>query len=337
MSTPTRTLGRNGPQVTAVGFGAMSIGGAYGQKDTEADKLAVLDRAHAVGEWFWDTADVYFDSEDIIGKWFKQNPEKRKDIFLATKFGLQYTADFKQSERSDPEYVREACEKSLKRLGIETIDLYYCHRVNRETPIEKTIQALVELKNQGKIRYIGLSEVSPSTLRRACAVHQVSALQVEYNPFVLDIEKNDLLRTCRELGVAVVAYSPVGRGFLTGQIKTLQDLPANDFRRLIPKYSPENFSKIMDLVYKFEAVAKNHGATPAQASIAWLMAQGDDIIPIPGTRTIKYLEQNTAAASLKLTEQEVQELRVAADATELLGDRYPAMMMGPIMGETVPL
>jgi aryl-alcohol dehydrogenase-like predicted oxidoreductase len=146
MSTPTRTLGRNGPQVTAVGFGAMSIGGAYGQKDTEAEKLAVLDRAHAIGERFWDTADVYFDSEDVIGKWFQQNPEKRKDIFLATKFGLQYDEHFKQSERSDPEYIREACERSLKRLSIETIDLYYCHRVNRETPIEKTIQALVELK-----------------------------------------------------------------------------------------------------------------------------------------------------------------------------------------------
>ncbi|EXJ62338.1 alcohol dehydrogenase [Cladophialophora yegresii CBS 114405] len=325
MSTPTRTLGRNGPQVTAIGFGAMSIGGAYGQKDTEAEKLAVLDRAHAIGERFWDTADVYFDSEDIIGKWFEQNPEKRKDIFLATKFGLQFTEDFQQSESSDPEYIREACERSLKRLGVETIDLYYCHRVNRETPIETTIQALVELKKQGKIRYIGLSEVSPTTLCRACAVHQVSALQVEYNPFVLDIEKNDLLRTCRELGVAVVAYSPVGRGFLTGQIKALDDLPANDFRRLAPKYSPENFVKIMNLVHKFQAVAKNHGATPAQACIAWLMTQGEDIIPIPGTRTTKYLEENTAAASLKLTGQEVQELRAAVDASEIPGDRYPAM------------
>ncbi|KAJ9603276.1 hypothetical protein H2200_012054 [Cladophialophora chaetospira] len=337
MSTPTRQLGRNGPQVTAVGLGLMSIGGAYGQKDTEAEKLAVLDRAHAIGERFWDTADVYFDSEDIIGKWFSQNPEKRKDIFLATKFGLQFTESFEQSERSDPEYIKEAVEKSLKRLGIETIDLYYCHRVNKNTPIEKTIQALAELKNQGKIRYIGLSEVSAATLRRACAVHQVSALQVEYNPFVLEIEKNEVLDACRDLGVAVVAYSPVGRGFLTGQITALEDLPANDFRRLTPKYSPENFVKIMDLVHRFEDVAKNHKASPAQACLAWLMAQGEDIIPIPGTRTIKYLEQNTEAATLALTKDEVEELRVAADATELPGDRYPAMMMGPIMGETIPL
>ena len=179
--------------------------------------------------------------------------------------------------------------------------------------------------SQGKVRYFGLSEVSPATLRRACAVHQVSALQIEYNPFVLDIEKNELLDACRELGVAVVAYSPVGRGFLTGQIKAIEDLPENDFRRMTPKYSPENFVKILDLVHKFEDVAKNHQASSAQACLAWLMAQGEDIIPIPGTRTIKYLEQNTEAAKIQLTAKEVKELRVAADATELPGDRYPAM------------
>lgn len=178
--------------------------------------------------------------------------------------------------------------------------------------------------SQGKIRHLGLSEVSPSTLRRACAVHQIAAVQVEYNPFVLEIESNDLLRTSRELGVATVAYSPVGRGFLTGQIKSLDDLPDNDFRKISPKYTPENFAKIMDLVHKFEAVAKNHGVSPAQVSIAWLMAQGEDIIPIPGTRTIKYLDQNTSAGSLKLKEAEVKALREAADATEVPGDRYPA-------------
>ncbi|KIX09201.1 uncharacterized protein Z518_00280 [Rhinocladiella mackenziei CBS 650.93] len=339
MPVPTRVLGRNGPLVCAVGFGAMSIGGAYGQKDTEEDKIALLDHAHAIGETFWDTADIYFDSEEIIGKWFKRSG-KRKDIFLATKFGLGFDWEMKQQfERSDPEYVRSACEKSLKTLGVETIDLYYCHRVDGKTPIEKTVEAMVELKNEGKIRYLGLSEVSSSTLRRACAVHQIAALQVEYNPFVLDIEsdRTNLLKTCRELGVAVVAYSPVGRGFLTGQIKSLEDLPENDFRRVTPKYSPENFKKIMDLVAKFESIAKSHGATSAQVSIAWLMAQGEDIIPIPGTRTIKYLEENTAAANLKLTPEEVKALREAVDKTETPGDRYPAMMMRPIMGETPPL
>ncbi|RFU25491.1 hypothetical protein B7463_g10844, partial [Scytalidium lignicola] len=335
----TRSLGRNGPQVTAIGFGAMSIAGAYGQKDTVEDKLKVLDRAHEIGQIFWDTADVYFDSEDVIGQWFKRTG-KRSDIFIATKFGLHFdSAANVQTEHSDPEYVKSACKRSLERLGIETIDLYYCHRVDTKTPIEKTIEAMVELKNEGKIRYLGLSEISASTIRRAHAVHPISAIQIEYSPFCLDIEssKTDILKTCRELGISIVAYSPVGRGLLTGQIKSWDDLPEEDFRRITPKYSKENFPKILNLVDKIGAVAKRHQCTVAQVCLAWLLAQGEDIIPIPGTRTIRYLEENTNAVNIKLTEEEVKELRKYVDETELIGDRYPSMMSGPLLRDTPPL
>jgi len=349
MTIPTRPLGRNGPQVPAIGFGAMSIGGAYGNPGSKEDKLKVLDRAWEIGQHFWDTADIYADNEDVIGEWFKKTG-KRSDIFLATKFGLKFTPDFVQSEHSDPEYVRAACEKSLKRLGVETIDLYYCHRVDDKTPIEKTIEAMVELKryvqslliflldeielltciffllsSQGKIRYLGLSEVSGSTIRRAHAVHPISAVQVEYNLCCLDIESPQfaVLETCRELGIAVIAYSPVGRGLLTGQIKSFDDLPERDFRRLRPRYSRENFPKILKLVAAIDAIAKTHGCTPAQVCLAWLLAQGEEVIPIPGTRTAQRMEENTAAADIKLTPDEVKQLRATAEACELTGDRYP--------------
>ncbi|KAK0649102.1 NADP-dependent oxidoreductase domain-containing protein [Cercophora newfieldiana] len=338
MAPPTRPLGRNGPQVPAIGFGAMSIGGAYGQKDTTEEKLKVLDRAWEIGQRFWDTADIYADSEDRIGEWFKKTG-KRDDIFVATKFGLVFTPSLEQTERSDPEYVRSACEKSLQRLGVETIDLYYCHRVDSKTPIEKTIEAMVQLKKEGKIRYLGLSEVAAADIRRAHAVHPISAVQVEYSLFSLDIEspQYDVLRTCRELGISLVAYSPVGRGLLTGQIRSFDDLGEHDFRRFAPRYSRENFPAILKIVDEAETIAKKHGCTPSQVCLAWLLAQGEEVIPIPGTRTIKYLEENTAAADLKLTPEEVSQLRAFAEASEVKGDRYPASMMGPIFRETPQL
>ncbi|RFU33212.1 hypothetical protein B7463_g3125, partial [Scytalidium lignicola] len=301
----TRSLGRNGPQVPAIGFGAMSIGGIYGQQETSENKLKVLDRAHEIGERFWDTADIYLDSEDLIGEWFKQSG-KRSDIFLATKFGVDFSTGA-QRVFSDPEYIRSACARSLQ--------------------------------SQGKIRYLGLSEVSASTIRRAHAIHPISAVQIEYSPFCLDIEspKLDILRTCRELGITVVAYSPIGRGMLTGQIKCLEDLPEDDFRRLTPKYSNENFPKVLNLVEQFRNVSRNHQCSIAQAALAWVIAQGDDIIPIPGTRSIKYLEENTKAMNVNLTTKEVKQLRRCAEETELIGDRYPTTMMGPILGDTPPL
>ncbi|KAJ5708103.1 NADP-dependent oxidoreductase domain-containing protein [Penicillium malachiteum] len=324
MPIPTRTLGRGGPQVPAIGFGLMSIGDTYGSAGSLDDKVAILEHAHSTGQWFWDTADLYADSEDVVGEWVKRSGN-RNDIFLATKFGIQMDrTTYKITVRSDPEYVKAACEKSLKRLGVDVIDLYYCHRVDEVTPIEKTVEAMVELKNEGKIRYLGLSEVSAATLRRAHAVHPITALQIEYSPFALDIEspKIDLLNTCRELGIAVVAYSPIGRGLLTGKIQKFEDIPQNDFRRTLPKYQPEHFPKILELVEGLKKVADAHGATSSQVTLAWLLAQGPEIIPIPGTRSPQRIDENTNAALIKLTDKEVQDIRQLIQRTEVEGDRY---------------
>ncbi|KAJ6018019.1 Aldo/keto reductase [Penicillium sp. IBT 35674x] len=336
MSIPLRSLGKNGPQVPAVGLGLMSIGGVYGSAGSLEDKIAILEHAHATGQWFWDTADLYADSEDVVGEWF-QRSGKRNDIFLASKFACQREPGARTlTVRSDPEYVKIACARSLQRMKVDVIDLYYCHRVDEITPIEKTVQAMVELKNEGKIRYLGLSEVSAATLRRAYAVHPIAALQMEYSPFAMDIEKNDLLQTCRELGVAVVAYSPIGRGLLTGQVKKTEDFDANDFRRFLPKYAPEHFPKIMELVEGLQKVAQVHGSTPAQVSIAWLLAQGPDIIPIPGTRSPQRMDENSNAALLQLTDDEVKDIRALVERTEVQGARYPPGM-GTVVADTPPL
>ncbi|KAJ5731107.1 NADP-dependent oxidoreductase domain-containing protein [Penicillium malachiteum] len=338
MPIPTRALGLGGPQVPAIGFGLMSIGGTYGSAGSLDEKVAVLEHAHATGQWFWDTADLYADSEDIVGEWVKRSGN-RDDIFLATKFAIQMDANYKITIRSDPEYVKLACEKSLKRLGVDVIDLYYCHRVDEVTPIEKTVEAMVELKNEGKIRYLGLSEVSAATLRRAHAVHPITALQIEYSPFALDIEspKVDLLNTCRELGIAVVAYSPIGRGLLTGQIQKFEDIPQDDFRRILPKYQPEHFPKILELVEGLKKVADAHQATPSQVTLAWLLAQGPEIIPIPGTRSPQRVDENTNAALIKLTDEEVQTIRQLIQRTEVEGDRYTSGMGINWVADTPPL
>ncbi|KAH8878586.1 Aldo/keto reductase [Thozetella sp. PMI_491] len=319
-----RQLGRRGPQVAAIGFGAMSIGGAYGPAGSDEERFKLLDRAHELGTTFWDTADIYGDSEEVIGKWFAKTG-KRNDIFLASKFGLVFK-DSGVAINSSPEYVKAACESSLKRLGVEVIDLYYCHRVDGVTPVEKTIEAMVELKNQGKIKYLGISEVSSDTLRRAHAVHPISALQMEYSPFCLDIEnpKIALLDTCRELGIAVVAYSPMGRGLLTG-VKTAEDVAKDTFLSTVPKFSKENFPKIMKLVEKIKEVATKKSCTAAQLTLAWVLAQGDDFFAIPGTRSPKYLEENFRAMDITLTSQEKEDIREAVRQTEIPGDRYPAL------------
>ncbi|RAK97315.1 aldo/keto reductase [Aspergillus ibericus CBS 121593] len=334
MSTPTRPLGRNGPLIPRIGLGAMSLGGAYGQQNTLDEKLSFLSHAHSIGQRFWDTADVYFSSEAVIGEWFKRTG-KREDIFLATKFGLAYP-DMRQEIRSDPEYVRVACERSLSVLGVETIDLLYCHRLDGVTPVEKTVEVMVELKREGKIRYLGLSEVSARTLRRAHAIHPITAVQVEYSPFCLDIESPqwDLLRTCRELGVAVVAYSPMGRGLLTGQFQSGDELGERDFRRMIPRYS-EGMERILGLVERFKAIGEVHGCTPSQVALAWLLAQGPDVFPIPGTRTVKFLEENAAAVEVVLSESEVREIRELVEKAGFEGERYPDGM--PIFLDTPEL
>ncbi|KAL3431583.1 NADP-dependent oxidoreductase domain-containing protein [Aspergillus tetrazonus] len=329
MSIPTRALGRNGPEVSSVGLGLMSIGGIYGAAPSDEDRLALLDRAHAIGQWFWDTADVYFDSEDIVGTWRAKNPTKAKDIFLASKFGITMHKDGSQTVDTSPEYARVALERSLKRLQTGTIDLYYAHRVDGKTPIEKTVEAMAQFKKSSRlplIRFLGLSEVSADTLRRAHAVHPITAVQVEYSPFTLDIEdpRVALLETCRELGVAVVAYSPVGRGLLTGRYATRESITKDFFLSIMPRYSEENFPAIQKLYESIKDVAKKKGVTPTQASLAWLLAREPFVIPIPGTRSIKYLEENTASAQIQLTVEENQRITEAANATKLVGARYPA-------------
>lgn len=315
---PTRQLGKSGPRVSQLGFGTMGLSASYGKIQDNDTRFAVLDRALELGSTFWDTSDVCSfkipmaessdanlsldaDSEDLLKLWFERTG-KRNQIFLATKFAVTKDADGKPTIRSDPDYVKQACEKSLKRLGVDKIDLYYCHRVDKKTPIEKTVAAMAELKKyaqvipliilskkpniycrEGKIGAIGLSEVSASTIRRAEAVHHIDCVQLEYSPFALEVESPQIgiLKACRELGISVVAYSPLGRGFLTGQIKSPDHFEEGDFRKFAPRYSTENFPKNLKLVKTLEEFATKKGCTPGQLSLAWLLAQGGDIIPIP--------------------------------------------------------
>ncbi|KAG8164171.1 hypothetical protein KVR01_006089 [Diaporthe batatas] len=323
---PTRRLGRDGPEVSAIGFGLMGIGATllmFPRADEE--RFAVLDRAWELGCTFWDTSDLYGDSEVLIGKWFKLHPERRGDIFLATKFGIRVSADGLGID-STPEYCRQACEQSLQKLGIDCIDLYYIHRLDEKTPIEKTIQEMIKLKSEGKIKHFGISECSSTSLRRAHAVHPISVVQVEYNPWDLAIENDDgtnLLSTCRELGVATVAYSPLGRGILTGQIRSTKDFPEDDCRRMFERYNEQNFPKNLAIVDKIAEIAKTKDATPGQLALAWLMKQGDDIIPIPGTKRIKYLEENIGAARVQITDEEEREIRRKVDEAGVGGARTP--------------
>ncbi|KAL8700539.1 MAG: hypothetical protein Q9201_005390 [Fulgogasparrea decipioides] len=335
---PTRQLGKNGPQVTALGFGAMGLSAFYGAPAPDEERFKVLDRAYELGETFWDSADIYLDSEDLIGKWFKRT-NLRSSIFLATKFAYRIKPDGSREICTEPSYIKEACAKSLHRLGTNYIDLYYCHRVDGITPIEHTVQAMAELKEEGKIKYLGLSEISSETLRRAEKVCHIDAVQIEYSPFTMDIEDPaiGLLDTCRELGVAVVAYSPLGRGVLTGTIKSPADFEENDFRKNAPRFSEENFPKNLQLVDKLTEMAKKKGCTIGQLTLAWLMRQGEDIIPIPGTKKIKYLEENVGALEVKLSDEEDREIRQAVQRAEVHGERYPPAMALSLFADTPPL
>ena len=260
-------------------------------------------------------------------------------MFLATKFANVISPDRTSfSVRGDAQYVREAIEKSLKRLDLDSVDLYYVHRIDKTVPIEETMSVLKELVQAGKIKYIGLSECSSDTLRRAYAVHPIACVQIEYSPFSLDIERDEigLLKTCRELGVAIVCYSPLGRGMLTGQIKSRADLGENDYRRHWPRFSEENFPKNLQLVDQLTALAKKKGCTPGQLTLAWILAQGDDFIPIPGSSKIKNLEENAAAAQIKLSKEEIQELRQASEKADVVGERYPAAMCTSLFADSAP-
>ncbi|CAE6395583.1 unnamed protein product [Rhizoctonia solani] len=325
---PTRRIGND--NVTALGFGAMGIGGiAYGVAGDDESRFKVLDKLVELGCTNWDTADIYASFIPFVSR----KTGKRDQIFLATKFAIT-----PKEPNGSPEYLKQQLNKSLELLGIDTIDLYYVHRIDQTIPIETTVGALAEQVKAGKIRYIGLSEPSPATLRRAHKVHPIAAIQVEYSPFVLNIEqKGHLLETARELGVAVVAYSPLGRGILTGQITSNADIPDDDFKKQIPKYSEANFPKITSLVNKIKDIGKQHNATTGQVTLAFMLAQGDDIIPIPGTKNIKYAEENIGALKVKLNSEDIKEIRQAIVETELTGDQYPTAYMGILYGDTPEL
>ncbi|KAJ7119584.1 NADP-dependent oxidoreductase domain-containing protein [Mycena epipterygia] len=315
--------------VPEIGFGAMGISGVYGAVESDEERFKVLDAAYAGGSRHWDTSNVYRDSEDLIGKWFKRTG-KRSDIFLATKFGV--TPD---TSRGDPEYVKEQATRSLSRLGVEYIDLYYQHRVDPNTPIELTVGAMAELVKEGKVKYLGLSECTARDLRRAHAVHPISALQIEYSPFVLDIEdpKVALLETAKELGVTIVAYSPLGRGLLTGRYKSPDDFEDGDFRLEIPKYSKDNFPNILKVVEELKKIGAKHNATSAQVTLAWILAQGPEFVVIPGTKKIKYLEENLGAAGVKLSPDEIAAVRKLAKESEVNvpGNRYSDRHMARVL------
>jgi aryl-alcohol dehydrogenase-like predicted oxidoreductase len=325
----TRHLGTSGPLVSALGLGCMGMSEFYGPGD-EAESIATIHRAVDLGITFLDTADIYGigDNEELVGKALRGIRDR---VFLATKFGIVRSKSNPASRgvNGSPEYIRTACDASLKRLGVDVIDLYYQHRVDPNTPIEETVGALADLVKAGKVRHIGLSEAGAATIRRAHAVHPIAALQTEYSLWTRDPEE-EVLATTRELGIAFVAYSPLGRGFLTGQIKRVEDFAPDDYRRTSPRFQGENFQKNLDLVERVEAIAKEKRCTPGQLALAWLLAQGEDIIPIPGTKRRKYLEENAAALDVKLSPDDLRRIDEVAPHGAAAGMRYPEQMMAAV-------
>ncbi|QRX94414.1 aldo/keto reductase [Streptomyces noursei] len=322
-----RRLGAAGPVVSALGLGCMGMSTSYGVPD-DAESLRTLDRAVELGVTLLDTADAYGRgaNEEFLGRWLGSRPAALRDgLVVATKFGLRHDAATGRVNAVDTSaaWVRAACHASLRRLGTDRIDLYYMHRRDPAVPIEETVGAMAELVAEGSVHHLGLSEVSPQTLRRAHAVHPISAVQLEHSLFTRDVLAGDMLATCRELGIGVVAYSPLGRGILTGALTSLDDLTADDARRRWPRFADENLAHNLALVRAVRTVAESLGCTPAQAVLAWLLAQGEDIVPIPGTKRRAYLEENAAAADLVLSPEQADRLRAAVPDGAVAGERYP--------------
>ena len=319
----TRTLGSQGLEVSELGLGCMGMSEFYGDAD-EDESIATIHRALDLGVTFLDTADMYgpFTNEKLVGRAIAG---RRDEVVLATKFGNSRGPNGEWlGIRGDADYVRQACDASLERLGVDTVDLYYQHRVDRTTPIEETVGAMAGLVEAGKVRYLGLSEASPETIRRAHAVHPISALQSEYSLWSRDHE-DEVLPTVRELGIGFVAYSPLGRGFLSGAIRSLDDLDEDDFRRRNPRFQGANFQRNLDLAAAVRAIADEKGVTPAQLALAWVLSRGEDVVPIPGTKRRQYLEENVGAADVQLTPEDLERIESAFPKGATAGDRYPDM------------
>jgi aryl-alcohol dehydrogenase-like predicted oxidoreductase len=328
----TRRLGKQGLVVSAVGLGCMTMADTYGPAD-EQESLATIRRAIELGVTFFDTADMYgrHANEMLVGRAIAGH---RHEVVLATKFGIVRTDDpTYRGLRADPEYVHEACEGSLRRLGTDYIDLYYLHRADPRTPIEDTIGAMAELVADGKVRYIGVSEVAPETIRRAHATAPLSAIQNEWSLWTRDLE-DEVVPTVRELGIGIVPFSPLGRGFLTGEVRSMDDLEPNDFRRTLPRFQGENFQRNLELVDRVREIATERGVTPAQLALAWVLSRGDDVVPIPGTKRRRYLEENVAAVDITLTPEDLGRIEEVAPKDSFYGARY--VDMGRVGGITPP-
>ncbi len=325
----TRKLGRSGPEVSAIGLGCMGMAAFYGQPSDEGQATAVIHRALDLGVTFFDTAEMYgpHTNEIQVGKALA---DRRDRAFVATKFGIGYNADrTKLTVDGSPANVRRAIEGSLKRLGMDHVDLYYLHRVDPDTPIEETVGAMGELVNEGKVRFLGLSEAAPATLRRAHATHPITALQTEYSLWSRDPE-DELLATCDELGIGFVPYSPLGRGFLSGEIRSIDDLAPDDFRRSNPRFMGENFRRNLDLVEAVKAIAADKGVTAAQLALAWVLAQGEHLVPIPGTRRIRTLEENVAATRIALNDEDLRRIEAVFPKGAASGHRYAEAARGAL-------